>query len=198
MRRRPQTRAQQRAAGTKKTALFDIVNAATANGSSASREAARPALVSQASAARHRSRACPRSAVRRRKSGKPDLRGPRGDTTDRSRHPYCATRVVALDPGSRFVRLRLSALDRDTRAGCSRSWRYILAKRTYVAESQHSCRRPWRGGHALQRHGCTRKAERWRYALRCSGTLPPVSASLIITCRCSQIFISAEPSSAPV
>src|SRR3954453_17097500 len=36
-----QTRAQQRAAGTKKTALFDIVNAATANGSSASREAAR-------------------------------------------------------------------------------------------------------------------------------------------------------------
>jgi hypothetical protein len=35
------TRAQQRVAGTKNTVLFDIVNAATANGSSASREAAR-------------------------------------------------------------------------------------------------------------------------------------------------------------
>ena len=33
--------------------------------------------MSRASIARHRSRACPRSAVRRRKSGKPDLRGPR-------------------------------------------------------------------------------------------------------------------------
>src|SRR5215217_8129101 len=38
--RRP-TRAQQRAAGTKNTALFDIVNAATANGSCASRDRAR-------------------------------------------------------------------------------------------------------------------------------------------------------------
>ena len=37
-----------------------------------------------------------------------------------------------------------------------------------------------------------------RYALRCSGTLPPVSASLVMTCRCSHTFISAEPSSAPV
>jgi hypothetical protein len=60
----------------------------TANGSFASRRS----LVSRASAARHRSRACPRSAVRRRKSGKPDLRGPRGDRTDRSRQPYCASR----------------------------------------------------------------------------------------------------------
>ena len=84
----------------------------TANGSFASRRS----LVSRASAARHRSRACPRSAVRRRKSGKPDLRGPRGDTTDRSQQPYCASRVVALGPGSRSVRLRLSALGRDTRA----------------------------------------------------------------------------------
>src|SRR4051812_4002887 len=35
------TRAQQRAAGTKKCTLFDIVNAATANGSCASRDCAR-------------------------------------------------------------------------------------------------------------------------------------------------------------
>src|SRR5262249_1337268 len=31
-----------------------------------------------------------------------------------------------------------------------------------------------------------------------SGTLPPPSASLVITCSCSQMFISAEPLSAPV
>ena len=42
--------------------------------------------------------------------------GPRGDTTDRGRQPCCASRVVALGPGSRSVRLRLSALGRDTRA----------------------------------------------------------------------------------
>ena len=36
-----QTRAQQRAAGANKTALFDIVNTATANGSCASRAPAR-------------------------------------------------------------------------------------------------------------------------------------------------------------
>jgi hypothetical protein len=36
------------------------------------------------------------------------------------------------------------------------------------------------------------------YALRLSGTLPPLSASLIITCLCSQTFISGEPSRAPV
>jgi hypothetical protein len=35
------------------------------------------------------------------------------------------------------------------------------------------------------------------YALRFSGTLPPLSATLIMTCLCSQVFISAEPSSAP-
>jgi hypothetical protein len=35
------TRAQQRAAGTNNTVLFDIVNAATANGSCASRDCAR-------------------------------------------------------------------------------------------------------------------------------------------------------------
>ena len=45
------------------------------------------ALVSRASEARHRSRASPRSAVRRCKSGKPDLHGPRGDTTGRFNCP---------------------------------------------------------------------------------------------------------------
>ena len=33
---------------------------------------------------------------------------------------------------------------------------------------------------------------------RLSGTVPPVSISFAITCLCSQMFISAEPSSAPV
>ena len=33
---------------------------------------------------------------------------------------------------------------------------------------------------------------------RLSGTLPPLAASFSITCLCSQMFISAEPSSAPV
>ena len=36
------------------------------------------------------------------------------------------------------------------------------------------------------------------HALRLSGTLPPLSASFVITCVCSHMFISAEPSSAPV
>ncbi len=36
------------------------------------------------------------------------------------------------------------------------------------------------------------------YVRRLSGTLPPLSANFTITCRCSQTFISAEPSSAPV
>jgi hypothetical protein len=31
-----------------------------------------------------------------------------------------------------------------------------------------------------------------------SGTVPPVAASLVITCSCNQMFISAEPLSAPV
>jgi hypothetical protein len=56
------------------------------------------ALLSRASAARHRSRACPRSAVGRRKSGKPDLRGPRGDTTDRSRQPCCTRALLRWVP----------------------------------------------------------------------------------------------------
>src|SRR5205085_8209841 len=34
--------------------------------------------------------------------------------------------------------------------------------------------------------------------LRSSGTVPPEAISFAITCLCSQIFISAEPSSAPV
>jgi len=36
------------------------------------------------------------------------------------------------------------------------------------------------------------------HALRLSGTLPPLSASFVMTCFCSQTFIAAEPSSAPV
>ena len=36
------------------------------------------------------------------------------------------------------------------------------------------------------------------YVLRLSGTLPPVSASFVMTCLCSHTFISAEPSRAPV
>src|SRR5262249_9229263 len=36
------------------------------------------------------------------------------------------------------------------------------------------------------------------YAFRLSGTLPPLSASFVMTCLCSQRFISAEPLRAPV
>src|SRR5262245_4753287 len=42
------------------------------------------------------------------------------------------------------------------------------------------------------------KATRFAYVLRLSGTLPPVSASFVMTCLCNQTFISAEPSRAPV
>ena len=52
MRRRPQTRAQQRAAGTNNTALFDIVNMTTANGSlRATRLRTRPRELSTRSSA---------------------------------------------------------------------------------------------------------------------------------------------------
>ena len=87
------TRAHQRAAGTNNTALFDIVSAA------------RPTVRSRAA-----DFSCPGRAQRDP--------GPRGDTTDRSREPYCALRVGALDPGSRSARLRLSTLGRDTRPAC--------------------------------------------------------------------------------
>jgi hypothetical protein len=61
-------------------------------------------------------------------------------------------------------------------------------------------RRGRRGGTAPPRHLAKHYSEARRrpYALRCSGTLPPLSASFTMTCRCSQMFISAEPSSAPV
>jgi hypothetical protein len=36
------------------------------------------------------------------------------------------------------------------------------------------------------------------YAFKLSGTLPPLSASFVMTCLCSQTFIAAEPLSAPV
>jgi hypothetical protein len=47
-------------------------------------------------------------------------------------------------------------------------------------------------------YGLDLHPQRRPYALRCSGTLPPLSASFTMTCRCSQMFISAEPSSTPV
>jgi hypothetical protein len=37
------------------------------------------------------------------------------------------------------------------------------------------------------------RATRFSYVLRLSGTLPPVSASFVMTCLCSHTFISAEP-----
>ncbi len=42
------------------------------------------------------------------------------------------------------------------------------------------------------------RLESCRQSFRLAGTLPPPSASLAMTCLCSQIFISAEPSSAPL
>ena len=111
-------RAPTRVAGTKKSALFDIVSwddgqrpTAHVRAAMPRRHIAHPTRVSRASAARHRSRACPRSAVRRRKSGKPDLRGPRGYTSG------LRFTILALGPGSRSARASaLAALVRDTRA----------------------------------------------------------------------------------
>ena len=71
MRRDGQTRAQQRAAGTNNTALFDIVNRTTANGSLSR------AAMSHASCARLLS--CPGRAQRDP--------GPRSDTADRCSRP---------------------------------------------------------------------------------------------------------------
>jgi hypothetical protein len=51
-----------------------------------------------------------------------------------------------------------------------------------------SCLRP-----SNQRSGVRRQA--W---LRLLGTTPPLSASFVITCWCSQMFISAEPLSSPL
>jgi hypothetical protein len=91
------TRAQQRAAGTKKTALFDIVNTATANGSL---RAPRLPHAPRSRVPGERSET-PISGLPEigthsfRKSAKADLRGPRGDTTDRSREPYCASRLLS-------------------------------------------------------------------------------------------------------
>ena len=36
------------------------------------------------------------------------------------------------------------------------------------------------------------------FYFRLSGTTPPLSITLVMTCLCSQMFISAEPSRAPV
>ena len=91
--KKTQTRAQQRAAGTNNTALFDIVNTTTANGSQ--RAPRCPALDALS---------CPGRAQRDP--------GPRGYTTDRVRQP-CALRESC--PGSR-VSFR-SATPRFTRPG---------------------------------------------------------------------------------
>ena len=124
------TRAQQRAAGTNNTALFDIVNMTAANGSCASRAFA------------------------------------------------CQNRLIL----------------RKARSACLEGWAATEAScfETLAAlapqhEDENGC--------AAERSGAVGVTP---YALRCSGTLPPVSASLVMTCRCSQTFISAEPSSAPV
>ena len=42
------------------------------------------------------------------------------------------------------------------------------------------------------------EAFRGRQAFRLSGTLPPFSASLVITCLCSQIFMEAESFMSPL
>ena len=135
-----------------------------------------------------------------------DARGPRGDATDRSRQPYFASRLLrwvpALVPFG-FASLHSAGTRERGRTGIPHSPKTRGAfwpKRTHVAKSQHS--HGSRGGrrvrHAPHTGGCTSKADRRPYALRFSGTLPPLSASLIMTCWCSQTFISAEPSSAPV
>jgi hypothetical protein len=74
-----QTQAQQRAAGPNNTALFDIVNRDDGQrfAARAATSCARLTLVSRASAARP---------------------GTQGDTTNRSRQPYCASRVLRGAP----------------------------------------------------------------------------------------------------
>ena len=75
------TRAQQRAAGTKNTALFDIVNTATANGSCASRDRVRATHPAPIPSARHRDDSgradCARNTCRSATRTEPKSRRPR-------------------------------------------------------------------------------------------------------------------------
>jgi hypothetical protein len=68
---------------------------------------------------------------------------------------------------------------------------YPVSSRTTLQD-----RNAWGAPEHARRY--TSKADRRPYALSFSGTLPPLSASLVMTWRCSQTFISDEPSSAPV
>ena len=76
--------------------------------------------MSRASIARHRSRACPRSAVRRRKSGKPDLRGPRATPWIAPlNHNHITLRASGSPALVPLAQAALAALGRDTRPAVS-------------------------------------------------------------------------------
>ena len=120
--RKDETRAQQRAAGTNNTALFDIVrriHGATARKRANERCVRAPSL------------SCPgRASVRERRAG------PRGYTANRAETSRSVPWVPALVP----FELRLAALGRDTRAYSLAPERSMhLAKRTHVAKMQQ-CR----------------------------------------------------------
>src|ERR1700754_1787124 len=103
------TRAQQRAAGTNKTVLFDIVNRDDGQRSAlrAPRFRTRPTLVSRASPRVRATRGPRVNSTRPGTWGRHDGSKPAG---------LLRFAILALDPGSRSVRLRLAARGRDTRA----------------------------------------------------------------------------------
>ena len=121
------TRAQQRAAGTNNTALFDIVNTATANGSLRA-----PRLRTR--------RARPHSRVPGERASASEDPGPRGDTTrsrDQANHialALAARSRLSLrsprDTSSLHSAARADLADRTGR-------RPFLVKRTHVAQAQH-------------------------------------------------------------
>src|SRR5262249_10974686 len=69
-----------------------------------------------------------------------------------------------------------------------------------LAGQLQRCRLGLQGGRRWRPRSsaCRAPGPRFPHALRLSGTLPPLSASFVMTCFCSQTFIAAEPSRAPV
>ena len=96
-----------------------------------------------------------------------------------------------------WLHIAASAHDRFWHEGCVRP--------SYLVSSQFEVKRPCVGRSHVQ-IGCAhlrRAAETHpglapQACMRLSGTTPPLSASLVMTCLWSQIFISAEPSRLPL
>ena len=71
-------------------------------------------------------------------------------------------------------------------------------KSTRVASLALSKSMRFDGLAGLSRTDRASRGRRIGYVFRSSGTLPPFSASLAMTCLCSQMFIAAESSVSPV